>query len=78
MSPETRRQLKDDLARARHEREAFRARARQRRLDYLDLRKKRRFLESLQALDRYHEYRATAAQYDAEAKRLRALLTPTA
>lgn len=74
MSPEVERQFKDDLARVRHERDAYAKRAADRRREAIELRKGRRFVDALVADDRASEYRRTRNQYHTEAKRLVALL----
>ncbi|PSJ60761.1 hypothetical protein [Pseudaminobacter soli (ex Li et al. 2025)] len=74
MSPEVKAQYKADLARVRAERDRFREWASQKRKDYIGLKKKRRFLDALHALDRYQEYRNSAAQFDSEAKRIQEYL----
>lgn len=70
MTPETLRQYRDDIARCRHERDAYKARAAARWKDYIELRKKKRWLAANEALDRHHEYKRTAAQYASEVVRL--------
>ena len=74
MTPELRAQYKADAARCRAERDAYKSRASFNRKEYHRLNKSKRWLDALQALDRYHEYRRTASQYDAEAKRFRELI----
>jgi hypothetical protein len=74
MTPELRAQYKADVARCRAERDAYKSRASFNRTEYHRLNKAKRWLDALQALDRYHEYRRTAAYYDAEVKRLREFL----
>lgn len=74
MTPETKQQYKDDLARVRHERDAYALRAARNRTDAIELRKRRRWLDALLADTRASEYRATRDQYAAEAKRITAIL----
>jgi len=74
MLPPVRRQLLDDIARNRAERDAYKSRASFQRKEYSRLNKARRFLDALMALDRYHEYRNTSVQYAAEVTRLRGML----
>lgn len=77
MTPETKRQYKDDIARCRAERDAYRSRAAYQWKLKAELNRKRQWLESLKALDRYHEYKRTAIYYDSEMKRLQAVLRPS-
>ena len=74
MTPETRRQYRDDMLRNIAERDAYKSRASFNRQEYLRFRKERKWLESLKALDRWHEYKATAAKFNAEARRIREFL----
>lgn len=76
MTPEVRRQFKDDLARNRHERDAYARRASDRRKEATALRKQRKWVAALVADDRASEYRRTRDQYAAEVKRIAALLAP--
>lgn len=74
MTPETKQQYKDDLARNRHERDAYAARATRNRKDAIEFRKRRRWLDALLADTRASEYRATRDQFAEEVKRIAAFL----
>lgn len=74
MTPEVKAQYQGDLGRCRAERDAYRKRAAFQWKERIRLNAKRRWLEALAALDRHHEYKRTAAQYDAEVKRIREIL----
>lgn len=74
MQPETLQQFRDDIARNRYERDAYRSRAAAKWKEYLWLNRQRRYLDAFTARDRHHEYKRTAAQYDAEMRRLKALI----
>jgi hypothetical protein len=53
---------KDELARARGERDDFRRRASLKRKEWRELKASRRHLEALEAMTRMHEYAASARQ----------------
>lgn len=74
MSPELRAQYKADIERNMAERDAYKSRSTFNRKEYTRLNKAKRWLDALQALDRCHEYRRTAVQYDNEVRRLREFL----
>jgi hypothetical protein len=75
VSPEVRAQYKADMARCRAERDAYRKRAAFQWKERTRLNAKRQWLEALKAMDRHHEYKNTAAQYDAEVKRIKEIIS---
>lgn len=64
-------QWADILARLRHERSQYVARATARRKDGLAARKRRDWIASLQAADRETEYRATVRQLTSEIEKIK-------
>lgn len=74
MTPETRKQYLDDLARVRYERDTYAKRAAERRKDAQAARRRRDWLGALQADDRASEYRKTRDQYAEEARRIQRIL----
>lgn len=53
---------KDLVSHARAERDAFKKRASAKRKEWLDLRRRRRWQEALEAMTRMHEYAASARE----------------
>jgi len=66
-----RQDIKDTLSRLRYERDRFKEMSTGRRKEAAELRKKRQWLEVLKAMERCHEYAASARQFQAEIDRLK-------
>ncbi len=66
-------EYKDRLAQLRTDRDKFKRLSAERRRDAAELRKERRFLEALKAMDRCSEYRESADKAQAEMNRIKAL-----
>lgn len=74
MTPELKRQYQADMARCRAERDAYKSRAAFQWKLRIELNARRRWLEANEALNRHHEYKRTATQYDSEVRRIKEFL----